>query len=110
MTRIGKSWCKRDSNPGPSALEADALTTWPTRRPGAVEKTDVKAPLDTEKAVGVNAALKESNSKMLLLLSFLLLLLLLFFFFFFVSCLTFQEHTGVSWRRTGRDNVWVPPH
>ena len=27
-----KSRCKRDSNPGPSALEADALTTRPTRR------------------------------------------------------------------------------
>ena len=27
-----KSWRKRDSNPGPSALEADALTTRPTRR------------------------------------------------------------------------------
>ena len=26
-----KSWRKRDSNPGPSALEADALTTRPTR-------------------------------------------------------------------------------
>ena len=26
------SWRKRDSNPGPSALEADALTTRPTRR------------------------------------------------------------------------------
>ena len=27
-----KSRCKRDSNPGPSALEADALTARPTRR------------------------------------------------------------------------------
>ena len=26
-----KSRCKRDSNPGPSVLEADALTTRPTR-------------------------------------------------------------------------------
>ena len=33
MTRPRKkSWRKRDSNPGPSALEADALTTRPTRR------------------------------------------------------------------------------
>ena len=35
MTRPRKkSRCKRDSNPGPSALEADALTTRPTRRSG----------------------------------------------------------------------------
>ena len=33
MTRPRKkSRRKRDSNPGSSALEADALTTWPTRR------------------------------------------------------------------------------
>ena len=33
MTRPRKtSWRKRDSNPGPSALEADALTTRPMRR------------------------------------------------------------------------------
>ena len=33
MTRPRKkSRLKRDSNPGPSALEADALTTRPTRR------------------------------------------------------------------------------
>ena len=32
MTRPGKNPGKRDSNPGPSALEADALTTRPTRR------------------------------------------------------------------------------
>ena len=33
MTRpLKKSWHKQDSNPGSSALEADALTTRPTRR------------------------------------------------------------------------------
>ena len=32
-----KSRRKRDSNPGPSALEADALTTRPTRRSGQRE-------------------------------------------------------------------------
>ena len=32
MTTPEISRCKRDSNPGSSALEADALTTRPTRR------------------------------------------------------------------------------
>ena len=34
-----KSWHKRDSNPGSSNLEADAVTTWPTRQSQKKKKT-----------------------------------------------------------------------
>ena len=43
-----KSRRKRDSNPGPSALEADALTTRPTRRSPAVDGQSLDEDEDEE--------------------------------------------------------------
>ena len=51
-----KSRLKRDSNPGPSALEVDALTTRPTRRSFCMHVTSFLLKVHCDRIVSVSGA------------------------------------------------------
>ena len=91
-----KSRRKRDSNPGSSAPEADALTTRPTRRCGSRESKGMKAEDEGDREMD-HVEIEERGSRDSCTCRRIVCLL--------IGCLTSQQQASVSQGRICTDNL-----